>query len=109
MDAMTLYVPRNSPIHRLDPLTKMLYVVVSIAAAYVLDNLWEVGAVMLTSFGILLVGKVFRNIMPVIALSFLLILSIVIVQGFFNPANETLLYELGPIKFYKEGLVIAFR
>lgn len=44
-----------------------------------------------------------------IALSFLLILSIVIVQGFFNPANETLLYELGPIKFYKEGLIIAFR
>ena len=49
MDVMTLYVPRNSPIHRLDPLTKMLYVVVSIAAAYILDNLWEVGAVMLTS------------------------------------------------------------
>ena len=39
MDAMTLYVPRNSPIHHLDPLTKMLYVVVSIAAAYLLDDL----------------------------------------------------------------------
>lgn len=57
MDAMTLYVPRNSPIHHLDPLTKMLYVVVSIAAAYLLDDLWQVAAVMLTSFGILLVGK----------------------------------------------------
>ena len=84
MDAMTLYVPRNSLIHRLDPLTKMLYIIVSIAAAYLLDNLWEVAAVMLISLGILLLGKVFRNILPVIALSFLLILSIVIVQGFFQ-------------------------
>ena len=109
MNALTLYVPRDSLIHRLDPLTKIVYVVVSIAAAYLLDSLLEVLLVVLVSMGLLLLGKVFRNILPVIALSFLLILSIVIVQGFFNPINETLLYELGPIKFYKEGLTVAVR
>jgi len=109
MDALTLFVLRDSLIHKLDPLTKIVYIDISIAAAYLLDGLLEVLLVVFVSMGLLLLGKVFRNILPVIALSFLLILSLVIVQGFFNPANETLLYEMGPIKFYKEGLTIAVR
>lgn len=59
------------------------------------------------TFIVLAMGKVFRKVLPILGLSFLLILSIIIVQGFFNPENVTVLFEIGFVTFYAEGMQAA--
>lgn len=109
MSTMTLYVDRRSLIHdAFAPLTKLLYVMVSIAITYIYPDLRFVLFVAIFSGVLLLVGKVFRKILPILALSILLIISIIIVQGFFHPENQTELFSLGFLTFYKEGLSYAF-
>jgi len=53
------------------------------------------------------VAKVFTQTLPILGLSFLLMLSIVIIQGLFSPENETLFFSVGFLRFYEEGLLIA--
>ena len=87
--SMTLYVDKNSLIHKMDPLTKLMYVIVSIAITYIMPDHLFVLTVTLISLLMLTIGKVFRKIVPIIAISIILIISIIIVQGAFHPDNET--------------------
>lgn len=108
MSTITLYVDRKSFIHdHVAPLTKVLYVVVSIAITYIVPELIFVLAVALLNGVLLAIGKVFRKILPILALSLILVISIIVVQGFFNPENQTELFSIGFLTFYKEGLSYA--
>src|SRR5699024_4926502 len=107
MGSMTLYVEKNSIIHNIDPLTKLLYVFVSIAATYIVPAHEFVLLVAAFSLLLLVLGKVFVKILPIIAISIILIISIIIVQGMFHPDNETILFSVGVITFYQEGLSYA--
>ncbi|OJF92909.1 energy-coupling factor transporter transmembrane protein EcfT [Alkalibacterium sp. 20] len=107
MNTMTLYVERNSPIHRLDPLVKLLYVAASILLTYILPEPLYIGGILFVTFLLLIIGKVFRNSLPIVTLSMFLIFSLVIVQGFFHPDNVTELFAIGPLVFYEEGLYVA--
>ena len=108
MKSMTLYVEKNSVIHKIDPLSKLLFIFISITITYIFPNYEVVTAVTLLSILILMTGKVFREIIPIIGISFLLIISIIIVQGLFHPESKTPLLKIGKIVFYKEGLAYAF-
>ncbi|MDN4607986.1 energy-coupling factor transporter transmembrane component T family protein [Sporosarcina highlanderae] len=108
MTNMTLYVKKDSPVHSVDPLTKLLFAFYSITLTYIVSSHLSVLLILLSTLIILLAGKVFKYILPVIGVSFLLILSIIIVQGFFHPTRATVLFEVGPISIYKEGFLIAF-
>ncbi|KXG44538.1 energy-coupling factor transporter transmembrane protein EcfT [Tepidibacillus infernus] len=107
MSSMTLYVEKDSVIHKVAPLTKVLYVMVSIAITYIIPELEFVLSVAMTSLLILILGKVFRKILPALGLSMILIISIIVVQGFFHPENQTVLFSIGAVTFFKEGLSIA--
>ncbi|MER2063759.1 MAG: energy-coupling factor transporter transmembrane component T [Alkalibacterium sp.] len=107
MSAMTLYVEKNTPVHRLDPLVKLLYVAASIALTYILPEPVYIAGVLIVTFLLLVIGKVLRNSLPIITLSMFLIFSLVIVQGFFHPENATELFSIGPLVFYEEGLYTA--
>lgn len=107
MKTMTLYRVKDSPIHRIDPLTKLLFAFVAVTTSYIVSNHVFVLCILTATFLLLIAGKVFKYILPVIALSFLLIASIIIVQGFFHPDRATVLFEIGSIPIYKEGFSIA--
>lgn len=107
MKNMTLYVDKDSFIHNIDPLTKLLFVFISIALTYILPTHLFVICVLSFTLLLLLAGKVFTYILPVIGVSLLLIISIIIVQGFFHPDRATLLFEIGPLPIYKEGFAFA--
>lgn len=107
MNALTLYVDKDSLIHRMDPLTKLLYVFVSIAVTYILPFHVFVFSVTAISLAMLIIGRVFLKILPIIAVSIVLIISIIIVQGIFHPDNVTVLFSVWGITFYKEGLSYA--
>ncbi|WP_233269987.1 energy-coupling factor transporter transmembrane component T family protein [Heyndrickxia camelliae] len=104
---MTLYVEKNSLIHKIDPISKLLFVVISIAISYIVPTISVVLGSVVISILLLIIGKVFRHILPIIGVSLILILSIIIVQGLFHPESKTPLFTLGGIVFYKEGISYA--
>lgn len=107
MKNMTLYVKKDSIIHDADPLSKLLFVFISVAVTYILPNHLLIIGVLAFTLLLLIVGKVFKYIIPIIGLSLILILSIIIVQGFFHPDRSTLLFTIGSISIYKEGFSFA--
>ncbi|QTD41121.1 energy-coupling factor transporter transmembrane protein EcfT [Sporosarcina sp. Te-1] len=110
MRNMTLYVhpEKGSPVHRMDPVTKLFYVFTSVIISYMVMTHLMVSLVLAVSIFLLVTGKVFRSILPIIGVSFVLLASILIVQGFFHPDRVTVLWEIGPVTLYKEGFSIAF-
>lgn len=107
MKNMTLYVKKDSIIHDVDPLSKLLFVFVSVAVTYILPNHLFVISVLAFTLLLLVIGKVLKYILPIIGLSLVLILSIVIVQGFFHPDRTTVLFTIGSLSIYKEGFSFA--
>jgi len=107
LQSMTLYVEKNSLIHKIDPISKLLFVVISIAISYIVPTISVVLGSVVISILLLIIGKVFRHILPIIGVSLILILSIIIVQGLFHPESKTPLFTLGGIVFYKEGISYA--
>jgi energy-coupling factor transport system permease protein len=107
MKNMTLYVKKDSVIHNVDPLSKLLFVFISVALTYIVPiHLFVIGVLAFTLL-LLVVGKVFKYILPIIGLSLLLIISIIIVQGFFHPDRATVLFTIGSLPIYKEGFSFA--
>jgi len=107
MNRMTLYVDKNSYIHHMDPLTKLLFVFISVAVTYILPIHAFVIIVTIVTYVLLAIGKVIWRVIPIIGVSIVLIVSIVIVQGLFHPENEEVLFSIWGASFYKEGLSYA--
>ena len=105
----TLYLDRPSPVHRLNPITKLVGVVSIIIVVFALPYWWApiaililfvVPAALLARVGgrLLLVGG---------AILVPLLLVLTIGQGFFNPQAETILFSLGQFNFSLEGVLFA--
>jgi len=105
----TLYLDRPSPVHRLNPITKLVMVVAIILLVFALPYWWAplailvlvvVPAALLARVGgrLLLVGG---------AILVPLLLVLTIGQGFFNSRGETVLFSLGPFDFTLEGVLFA--
>lgn len=108
MKLMSLYVEKQSFIHQLTPITKLLYAIVSVTVTLLFPSLM-VGIVFL-SISILfsIIGRITKHMLTLISLVLLLSISIVIIQGMFYTNNEVILLKLGKFAFYKEGLLHSF-
>jgi len=102
-----LYVPGQSWLHRLDPRVKLWGVVVSFAAAFWVSNL-AAQLVLLATLHLLLlsVGLAWRVLRGVWRQMGVLIVLILILQPFFQPAGQVLLV-LGPLRLTLIGLYNA--
>lgn len=107
LKALSLYQERDTVIHRIDPISKLLYIVTAIAIPIILPAKTAALVCMAASLVILLLGKVFRKVIPIISFSMIVLLSIIVIQGLFNQGNTTPLFNIGPLVFYKEGLSYA--
>ncbi len=105
--SLSLYVDRNTFVHRADPITKLLYVVVAVAVAYVAPALWPAVVFLALGLFLLAAGRVLLKAWPVFAMTLVVLSTVFIIQGLFNPANATPLLRLGPVVFYVEGLRFA--
>ncbi|REB11607.1 energy-coupling factor transporter transmembrane protein EcfT [Sporosarcina sp. BI001-red] len=103
----TFYVEKASIVHNVDPLSKLLFVFVSVAITYMLSNQPVVSGVLAFTLLLLLLGKVLHNVLPIIGLSLVLIFSIIVVQGFFHPDRSTVWFTIGSVPIYKEGFSYA--
>ncbi|RFB32694.1 energy-coupling factor transporter transmembrane component T family protein [Brevibacillus sp. VP] len=107
MKTLSLYVPKDTVIHQIDPITKLFYIVFAILVPIILPSLYTALIGMLVSFLILLMGKVFRRALAVISFVGFVLVTIVLIQGFFYVKNETVLFQIGSWVFYQEGLLYA--
>lgn len=107
MEPMSLYQSTNSIIEKLNPITKLLYVITVIAVSTIIPAPHLNLACLLASVALLIIGRVFWRLIPLIGINITVLISIIIIQGLFMAGNKTLWFQMGPLRFYREGLTYA--
>lgn len=107
MKALSLYEEKNTIIHKVDPISKILYIIISIAIPIIIPYKTAGLICMGVSILLLITAKVFKKVIPLISFSMIVLLSIILIQGLFNAKNVTPLFRIGSVTFYKEGLIFA--
>jgi len=106
----TLFLPRESSLHALHPLTKLVGSGLFLLLALMLPEYWQV--VLLFILGLLplaYLGKVARPFLrTTTGLILPFAMSLFLIQGFFAP-GEILLVSLGPFALKAEGVMLAVR
>ncbi|HOP45647.1 MAG TPA: energy-coupling factor transporter transmembrane component T [Coprothermobacter proteolyticus] len=106
--ALSLYVEADTFVQKLDPMVKLLYILVAVLISFViLPFRWVGAAFIVLSCLALLYARVFARVVPLLGFSFLILISIVIIQGLFMPGNKTPAINILGLTFYKEGLLYA--
>lgn len=108
MNNFSLYIARDSGLHRLHPLTKSLYVLLLLVAGLSLPGRWTGYLIFL--LGILPMaawGKVLgRHLLAVWRVTWPFALSILLIQGLFWGQGQNLI-ALGPVALKKDGVTYA--
>ncbi|MBZ9685552.1 energy-coupling factor transporter transmembrane protein EcfT [Clostridium estertheticum] len=107
MKALSLYQEKDTVVHKVDPISKILYIIISIAIPIILPYKTIGLLCMGASIILLLIAKVFKKVIPLISFSMIILLSIIIIQGLFKAGNKTPAFHIGNAIFYKEGLLFA--
>ncbi|HTP02891.1 MAG TPA: energy-coupling factor transporter transmembrane component T [Anaerolineales bacterium] len=109
MNDFSLYVARDSGLHKLHPLTKGIYVLFVLVAGFTLPGPWT--SYFVVAFGILPLaawGKVLGiHLRSVWRVTWPFALSVLLIQGLFWGHGEDLV-SLGPLALKKEGVAFAF-
>lgn len=109
MKSISLYVDNGSYLNRMHPYTKLLYVLAAIAIPLIGGKLWLFPIVIGISLILLISGRILKKALPLIGFSVTLIVVIFIIQGLFHYKNENLLFNIGGISVYREGVLYATR
>ena len=107
MKMASLYVEKESALHRTHPINKLYYIMAAVLIPLFISNLYVTVGVILINLTLLSKGRVFRRMLPLIGVSLILMASILLVQGLFNPDNETVLLDVMGIRYYLEGFLHA--
>lgn len=100
------YYPVSSPLHRLDPRTKLLATIIYIVTLFFINTFTGFGIMALFLLVVVLlsrvpIGKVLRSVKAVL---FLLIFTLIISFFFYRGSPENLIWEWGVIHLYWDGL-----
>lgn len=103
------YLPKESPVHRLDPRTKIAAVTILTVAIFVVRDFGGYSLLTLFLLGVVLtsqipVGYLLRGLRPVL---FLLLLTVVLNMFFSGIQGGTVLFHLGPLVTTREAVVRA--
>jgi energy-coupling factor transport system permease protein len=102
-----IYVPKDSPIHRLDPRTKLIWTICACLIAYTFFDVEIPILVILFTIPMILMSRVGRQVLTANAYMGFVYVMLFLGQGLFNPDNKTLILPIGPVGFYREGLFFA--
>lgn len=102
------YIPGKSPLHRLDPRTKILWTMVLMIAAFIMDTWQEFAMMGVFTVILLMISNIplkhsLKGIKPLL---FILALTAVL-NIFFIPGTP--LFTIGPVTVSQEGIVAAIR
>ncbi len=98
------YYPSNSFVHKCDPRTKILFLIVYIVAVFLAKNFYALGACALVFAVIALSSGVpFKSLLRSVKAILFLLLFTAVLNLFFHQ-GETILWEWGWIQISKEGI-----
>ncbi len=109
MKSISLYVDKNSFLNRLEPFNKVFYILTAIIVPLFIGELWAYYIFIGLSLLMLLLGKTLRRTIPLIAFSFTILITIFLIHGLFHQGNINVLFSIGSLKFYEEGIMYALR
>lgn len=97
------YLPGESFLHKLDPRTKIIAVIIYMISLFIVNNFWGLGAMLVLSLAVVLISRIplkffFRGIKAIV---FIILLTVVL-QMFMTPGEP--LWEFGFLKITKEGV-----
>ena len=107
MKTLSLYIDKDTLIHKVDPISKLFYILAVIAVPVIIPTMKTALICLAVSIVLLLLGRVLKKVIPMIGFIILILLSILVIQGLFKAENETPLFQLGSLTFYKEGFYYA--
>lgn len=107
MKSLSLYQERNTLIHKIDPASKLFYIAAVIAIPVIIPTKTAALICLAASTALLLSGRVFGRVIPIISFSFIILLSIIVIQGLFYYGNSIPILHAGSLVFYREGLTYA--
>ena len=107
MKTISLYTNNGSWLTQLHPFTKLWYLAAAICIPLLTGSLWGFAVMIIISFVLLKSGRLIKKALPLIAFSFTIILTIFLIHGLVNQQNKNVLFAIGFLKFYKEGLLYA--
>ncbi|HEY3248271.1 MAG TPA: energy-coupling factor transporter transmembrane component T [bacterium] len=103
------YIPRDSPVHRLDPRTKIAAVTLVMVAIFVVRDFFGYALLTLFLLGVILASKipmgyVLRGLRPIF---FLLVLTVILNVFFSGIAGGRPLFRVGPVTVTVEAVLRA--
>jgi energy-coupling factor transport system permease protein len=108
------YKPGDSPVHLLNPVTKLAVTAGLTVIVFLLPNPWGPAIIAVALLGVATVAGFVGSVAKLAAVTTgPLLVAVVIVQGLFYTGNETPLIVIGPVTFWEEGvyygLLVYFR
>ena len=107
MKSISLYVNKDTFLTRMHPFTKFLYIAAAISISLISGRMRTFCLFIGISFALLFCLKFLLMFFPLIAFSFTILITIFFIHGLFHDGNVTPLFSLGPLRFYREGIMYA--
>jgi energy-coupling factor transport system permease protein len=105
---LSLYIEKETFIHqKVDPITKLTYFIAVTIMAFLMPVLGGAIILFLLQLLLLLWARELRRAGKLMFGILIVLISLFIIQGMFHPDNQVLLWQLGPLRFYQEGLMVA--
>lgn len=107
MKSISLYVDNGSWLCKVHPFTKLAYIATAISVPLLVGKLSFFAIFIALSLAVLARGRLLKRVVPLIAFSFTILITIFLIHGLFNQSNRNILFSIGPLHFYREGLLYA--
>ena len=107
MKSISLYVDNGSWLCKVHPFTKLAYIATAISVPLLVGKLSFFAIFIALSLAVLASGRLLKRVVPLIAFSFTILITIFLIHGLFNQSNRNILFIIGPLHFYREGLLYA--
>ncbi|WP_010165881.1 energy-coupling factor transporter transmembrane component T family protein [Candidatus Epulonipiscium viviparus] len=103
------FYPVQSAIHSLDPRTKIIMVFIYIAAVFMVDTFWGYGFILVGLFLTVKASNVPMKYLLKGLKGIMIFLMFSVILNVFFVGGETLLFQWGFVKIYKEGILMAIQ
>lgn len=107
MKSISLYVDNGSWLCKVHPFTKLADIATAISVPLLVGKLSFFAIFIALSLAVLASGRLLKRVVPLIAFSFTILITIFLIHGLFNQSNRNILFSIGPLHFYREGLLYA--
>ena len=107
MKSISLYVDNGSWLCKVHPFTKLAYIATAISVPLLVGKLSFFAIFIALSLAVLASGRLLKRVVPLIAFSFTILITIFLIHGLLIQSNRNILFSIGPLHFYREGLLYA--